>query len=102
VNLNLKLQLVTIIPLVLALLGVFFVTQVQYQSLSKQTVDEYRQSVIHHRKDELRNYVTIAEGAIEHIYQDKNLNVQQAQTLVKQTLSNMRFGEDGYFFAYES
>lgn len=100
-NLNLKLQLVTIIPLVLALSGVFFVTQVQYQALSKQTVEEHRQSVISHRKQELRNYVRIAEGAIEHIYQDKNLNVQQAQALVKQILSNMRFGKDGYFFAYE-
>jgi len=100
-NINLKLQLVTVIPLVLALSAVLFVTQSQYQSLSKQTVDEYRQSVIKHRKEELRNYVTIAEGAIEHIYQNKKLNEQQAQTLVKKILSNMRFGEDGYFFAYD-
>lgn len=100
-NINLKLQLVTIVPLVLALSAVLFVTQVQYQSLSKQTVNEYRQSVIKHRKEELRNYVTIAEGAIDHIYQDKNLDIQQAQALVKQILSNMRFGEDGYFFAYD-
>lgn len=100
-NYNLKLQLATIIPLVLALSGVFFVTQVQYKSLSKQTVDEYRQGVIKHRKEELRNYVAIAEGATAHIYQNKNLNEQQAQALVKQILSNMRFGKDGYFFAYD-
>ncbi len=99
-NLNSKLQLVTIIPLVLALSGVLFVTQVQYESLSEQTVEEYRQSVIKHRKEELRNYVAIAEGATEHIYKNKNLNVQEAQTLVKETLANMRFGKDGYFFAY--
>lgn len=72
-NLNLKLQLVTIIPLVLALSGVLFVTQAQYQSLTKQTIEEYRHSIISHRKAELRNYVKIAEGAIEHIYQDKNV-----------------------------
>jgi two-component system NarL family sensor kinase len=101
VNINLKLQLVTIVPLVIALSAVLFVTQVQYQLLSKQTVDEYRQSVINHRKEELRNYVAIAEGATEHIYQNKNLNVQQAQKLVKQTLSSMHFGKDGYFFAYD-
>ena len=100
-HLNLKLQLVTIIPLVLALSGVLFVTQTQYQSLSKQTVEEYRQSVIKHRKEELRNYVSIAEGATEHIYRNENLNKQEAQKLVKETLANMRFGKDGYFFAYE-
>ncbi len=99
-NINLKLQLVTIVPLVLALVGVLIVTQVQYQSLSEQTVAEYRQSVMSHRKEELRNYVSLAEGATEHIYQNENLSSEQAQTLVKQVLSNMRFGKDGYFFAY--
>lgn len=100
-NINTKLQLVTIVPLVLALSAVLFVTQVQYQSLSEQTVNEYRQSVIKHRKEELHNYVALAEGATEHIYRDKNLNKQEAQTLVKQTLENMRFGKDGYFYAYD-
>lgn len=99
-NINLKLQLVTIVPLVLALAAVLFVTQAQYQSLSKQTVDEYRHSVIKHRKEELSNYVVIAEGATEHIYQNKDLNKSEAQRLVKQVLANMRFGKDGYFFAY--
>ena len=101
VSINLKLQLVTIIPLIFALSAVLVVTQVQYQSLSKQTVEEYRRSVINHRKEELRNYVNIAEGATEHIYQNKNLNAQEAQALVKQVLSTMRFGKDGYFFAYD-
>lgn len=99
-NINLKLQLVTIVPLVLALVAVLIFTQVQYQSLSEQTVNEYRHSVMSHRKDELRNYVALAEGATEHIYRNKNLSNEQAQTLVKQVLSNMRFGKDGYFFAY--
>ncbi len=66
-NINLKLQMVTIVPLVLSLVSVLIVTQVQYQSLSRQTVTEYRQSVIKHRKEELRNYVSLAEGAIAHI-----------------------------------
>ncbi len=99
-NINLKLQLVTIVPLVLALVAVLIVTQVQYQSLSEQTVYEYRHGIMKHRKDELRNYVTLAEGATEHIYRNKNLSNEQAQSLVKQVLSNMRFGKDGYFFAY--
>ncbi len=85
----------------LSLVLVLIVTQVQYQSLSVQTVTEYRQSVIKHRKEELRNYVSLAEGAIEHIYQDKSLNEQQAKYLVKEILTDMRFGKDGYFFAYE-
>ena len=100
-NINLKLQLVTIVPLVLVLVLVLIVTQMQYQSLSAQTVTEYRESVIKHRKEELRNYVSLAEGAVAHIYQNKSLNDQQAKKLVKEILTNMRFGKDGYFFAYD-
>ncbi|RLV60094.1 histidine kinase [Parashewanella curva] len=100
-NINLKLQLVTILPLIAALSAVLIVTQVEYQSLSEQTTNEYQRSVINHRKEELKNYIALAEGAINHVYQNPNLNEKQAQELVKQILNDMRFGEDGYYFAYK-
>ncbi|MGB0895275.1 MAG: cache domain-containing protein [Parashewanella sp.] len=100
-NINLKLQLVTILPLIAALSAVLIVTQVEYQSLSEQTTNEYQQSVIKHRKEELKNYIALAQGAISHVYQDPNLDENQAQDLVKQILNDMRFGEDGYYFAYK-
>ena len=100
-NINQKLQLVTIIPLVLALTAALIVTQLQYQALSEQVVEVSRQNVIKHHKRELINYLSLAKGAIEHIHTDKSLTKQQAQQKVKEVLSNMRYGNDGYFFAYD-
>ncbi|WP_440875764.1 cache domain-containing protein [Thalassotalea sp. PLHSN55] len=99
-NINQKLHLVTIIPLVLALTATLIITQMQYQSLSDQVVEVSRQTIINHRKEELINYLSLAKGAIEHVYEDESLSEQQAQQQVKNILANMRFGKDGYFFAY--
>jgi len=100
-NINQKLQMVTIIPLLLALTAALIVTQLQYQSLSEQVLEVSRQNVIQHRKEELVNYLALARGAIEHVYLDDSLPREQAQQKVKEILANMRFGKDGYFFAYD-
>jgi len=100
-NINHKLQLITVLPLIISLMLVLFVTQMQYRDLSRQVVDVYRQSIIDHRKEELKNYLAIANVAIKHLYQNKNDDKQQTQQEVKSMLANMRFGKNGYFFAYD-
>jgi len=99
-NINQKLQMVTIIPLVLALTAALIVTQLQYQALSEQVLEVTRQNVIKQRKEELVNYLSLAKGAIEHVYEDESLPKAEAQKKVRDILANMRFGKDGYFFAY--
>lgn len=100
-NINHKLHLITIFPLVIALTAVMIVTHLQYRALSNQLVNAYRESVIDDRKEELRNYISIAEGAIKNVIEDSNLTQAEAQNLAKKILAEMRFGENGYFFAYD-
>jgi len=100
-NINYKLQLITIIPVLLALSGVLLMTQIQYQSLSQQASTVYKESVIRHRKIELKNYVAIATGAVEHLVDTKSMSKEQAQSQVKEMLNSMRFSKDGYFYAYD-
>ncbi|KGK00589.1 cache domain-containing protein [Thalassotalea sp. ND16A] len=100
-NINHRFYLFTILPLVIATVAVLIVTQVQFKSLSDQVALTYRTDVIEHRRDELKNYVKIAKGAVDHLYQGKTLSTAEYQARVKQVLSNMRFGEDGYFYAYD-
>lgn len=101
-NINHKLQLVTIIPVVLALSLVLLITKIQYESLLVQASAVYKKSVISHRKEELRNYIAIANGAIKHLYENEVIDEVLAQNLVKEILSDMRFSTDGYFFAYDT
>jgi len=100
-NMNKRLQLVSILPVVLSLSIVFFMTQYQYKSLSEQATKVYKDSVIKHRKKELHNYLSIAHGAIEHLYHNDAIDEVLAQNLVKEILANMLFTSDGYFFAYD-
>ncbi len=100
-NINQKLHLLSILPVVVALTAVLIVTQVQYQALSEQAVSVFRENVIKHKKEELTNYLAVASGAIKHVYHDKSLTKEQAQKQVKEILSDMRFGLDGYFFVYQ-
>lgn len=98
---NKRLQLVSVLPVVLSLSIVFFMTQYQYKSLSEQATKVYKDSVIEHRKKELHNYLSIAHGAIDHLYNNDTIDEVLAQNLVKEILANMLFTSDGYFFAYD-
>ncbi|MCP3675402.1 MAG: histidine kinase [Gammaproteobacteria bacterium] len=100
-NINQKLQLVTVVPLVFALTAAFIVNYYQHQSLSDQIIEASRSNITMHREKELTNYISIAEGAIEHIYKDENIDQETAKQQVVSILSNMRFGENGYFFGYD-
>ncbi len=100
-NINHKLQLVTIIPLVLALTAVLLSSNILYRSLTENTTEAFRTSITEHRKTELKNYLSIAQGAINQIKRKENLSEQEKMDQVKIVLSNMRFGSDGYYFAYD-
>lgn len=100
-NINYRLQLITILPLVIALAAVLTATQREFKALAEQAETSYRQNVIDHRQQELKNYVSIARGAIDHLYQGQELSEQDYQQQVKRVLADMRFGVDGYFFAYD-
>lgn len=100
-NINLKFQLVTVIPLMVALTTASLVNYYQHQSLSDKIVDASRSNIIMHREKELSNYISIAEGAIKHIYEDESIGEEIAKKKVVSILSNMHFGKNGYFFGYD-
>lgn len=91
-----------VIPVVLALSLVSINTKLEYESLSEQATLAYKESVISHRKEELRNYIAIANGAIKHLYKNDTIDEKLAQNLVKEILNELKFGADGYFFAYDT
>jgi two-component system NarL family sensor kinase len=101
-NLSQKIQLLSILPLMIAMLVVALVTQNQFEKLSTQTASSFRNSIINSRKQELKNYVALAESSINHIYGTDNQDDSVAQELVINILSNLEYGRDGYFFAYDT
>lgn len=100
-DLNLKLLLLTVMPLLLALAGVMIVTQSQFRDLAQEAEDTYRQNILSHKKQEIKNYMAIANGAIKSLEQTPGQSEQEFQQKLRFMLGNMRFGSDGYFFVYD-
>jgi two-component system NarL family sensor kinase len=100
VRTNTKYLIFTVIPLVITLFAVSIITLGEFRTLSIESEEHYRNNVIESRQRELKNYVDIVRGAIDNIYQHPNLPLEDKQERVKRILANMRFGQDGYFFAY--
>ncbi|MEO0443951.1 MAG: cache domain-containing protein [Pseudomonadota bacterium] len=99
-NLSQKIQLLSILPLMIAMLMVALVTEAQFAKLSTQTATSFRNSITDSRKQELKNYIRLALSSIRHIYGERNQDDSAAKELVINILSNLEYDLDGYFFAY--
>jgi two-component system NarL family sensor kinase len=100
-NLSQKIQLLSILPLMVAMLVVALVTQGQFEKLSTQLTNSFRESVTNSRKQELKNYISLALSSIDHIYKNNNQDNDAAKELVINILTNLEYGKDGYFFVYK-
>lgn len=101
-NLSQKIQLLSILPLMVAMLVVAFVTEYQFEKLSAQTANSFRESITNSRKQELKNYISLALSSIDHIYENNNQDNDAAKELVVDILTKLEYGKDGYFFVYKN
>jgi two-component system NarL family sensor kinase len=101
-NLSQKIQLLSILPLMIAMLVVALVTESQFEKLSTQTTNSFRESITNSRKQELKNYISLALSSIDHIYKNNNQDNDAAKELVINILTNLEYGADGYFFVYKN
>jgi two-component system NarL family sensor kinase len=101
-NLSQKIQLLSILPLMVAMLVVALVTESQFEKLSTQTTNSFRESITNSRKQELKNYISLALSSIDHIYKNNNQDNDAAKELVIDILTNLEYGADGYFFVYKN
>jgi two-component system NarL family sensor kinase len=101
-NLSQKIQLLSILPLMVAMLVVALVTESQFEKLSTQTTSSFRESITNSRKQELKNYISLALSSIDHIYKNNNQDNDAAKELVIDILTNLEYGADGYFFVYKN
>lgn len=96
-----KLILLTLLPLLLVTASISWISLHQTKTLGAKEVEIFRDSLIKSRENALKDTVDLAFDAIEHIYNDPNIQEAQAKTKVRTILSKLRYGPDGYFFAYD-
>jgi len=99
--LKIKLILLTLLPLLLVTVSISWISIHQAKTLGQREVETFRINLIKARETALKDSVDLALDSISHIYNDSSVSTEQAQLRVKHILTNLRYGSDGYFFAYD-
>ncbi|MGR0279321.1 cache domain-containing protein [Marinomonas dokdonensis] len=101
VGLKSKVFLLALVPLIMATSIITFLSLQSARELAEEELSIYEFNLVNAKKEALISHVDIALTAIQQVLDDESLTDIQAQQQVKQILTNLRYSDDGYFFAYE-
>jgi two-component system NarL family sensor kinase len=95
-----KLLLITILPLIAVSLLIGGATYYQSRELINDQTEAVAQRILSAKRQEIRNYVSLALTSIEQLYKNEPNGRKAAQEEVREILQNLTFDHDGYFFVY--
>jgi two-component system NarL family sensor kinase len=98
-KLKAKILLLAVAPLLLAIALIGGLLVIETQRLERQQAQVLEDVLLSAKRDELRSYIALALTSISHLYgagRDDDAAKEQAKAI----LSNMTFGNDGYFYVY--
>ena len=98
-NLRLKVLLLAVAPLLLAIAAIAAVVNIEARALADAETQAVLPVLESARRTELKHYVDLAMGAVEHLHGMADQATAQERALV--ILKQLDFGEDGYFFVYD-
>lgn len=97
-NFRTKLLAITILPITLISLAALWLIDSQAKRLAEAQGQAVENMIVQSKQIELQNYIKLARAAVEPFYQWDNVSRLQAQKQVAEVITNMTFGNDGYFF----
>ncbi|MFY0677372.1 MAG: cache domain-containing protein [Neptuniibacter sp.] len=100
-SLKTKVLLLSIVPLILVTVAITLISLNQARSLSEQEISTFEENLLRSKRQELEHYVEMASNAIEHVVRKSSPGDVEAETEVKRILSELTYGDDGYFFVYD-
>jgi len=101
-TLKTKVMLLALVPVILFALVISGTAAKVLESLAAEEVAETRERLIAEKRSELQNYMQIATGAVNHLYQNAAPGDMASRDEAIAILSKIKFGQDGYFFGHDS
>lgn len=104
ISIKQKILLLTAVPIILVVLAVMAYVNLRLNDLGELEVKDIRESMTQLKRENLKNYVAMAQTAVEPILKNEALlSDYQLKEKVAESLRSMRFGEkkDGYIFVYD-
>ena len=96
-----KISLLTLIPLIIAISAISLFTIKQTKQLAAIQAKAFESELLASKKEELKNYLGLAYSAVKSVYENPSIDNKHAKQEAYDTLKNMEFGKDGYFFVYD-
>ncbi len=100
-NYGQKIYLIATLPLVFAATAIALLVAHQSRELAQREIAGLEAQLISVKKEELRNYISLARTAFGGIYGNALPDDAAAKERVAQILAAMLYGQDGYFFVYD-
>lgn len=104
ISLRTKIVTLALVPTLLVTSILSYEAYNQAKTLSKEQTAQTRDMIISDRKAELKNYVDMALSAANKVRMRKinmGVDLPEAQQAVKSILRDIKFGNNGYIFAYD-
>ena len=96
-----KIFLLATLPLVLSMAILSFLVTNEARVMSQREIAGLEAQLIATKREELKNYLSIARTAFGPIYGNALPDDEGAKTRVAQILAAMTYGSDGFFFVYD-
>ncbi|WP_342075481.1 cache domain-containing protein [Yoonia sp. SS1-5] len=96
-----KIFLLATLPLIAAVFLIFLVVTNQSRQLAEGEIQTLETQLIETKREELRNYLSIARTAFVNTYGRAAPDDAQAKLAVTRELAAMLYGQDGYFFVFD-
>lgn len=96
-----KLFLIATLPLVLVVALIAFLVAEQARQTSEREIAALEEALIDAKREELRNYLSMARSAFGIIYGNAPPDDARAKREVAQIMAAMIYGRDGFFFIYD-
>jgi len=100
-NYKTKLIFIALFPIILMSVATVFVVNFQSTRLTKTQGDIVEKMYLELKKNELENYIQLAQGAVAPMYNSTLKTRRTAQREATEILRKMSYGKDNYFFVYD-
>ena len=96
-----KVFLLATVPLIIAVSLIAVLVTAQSRQLAEREIAALEAQLIEAKRDELKNYLSIARTAVVNTYGRAAPDDAKAKLLVTRELAAMLYGQDGYFFVFD-
>ncbi len=100
-NLRHQILALTLAPLIVAILVITAVVTFQSAELARASIATFERNMLRAKEAELLNLTNMAVSAIREVYENAGEHDEAAKTKVREVLSTLDYGVDGYFFVYD-